>query len=199
VHGHHCDSQVRNRARFRARFNLNAKFNDDISGGLSLASGDLNDPISTNQTLNQFYTRKPFCSRPRVHQLHSPPVQAAHPHRGKFAYPWYRTELTWDNDLNPEGAAQTLQWNFTNKTPVIRRFALVGFELPFTEVQHTSGVNRSRVQSVVYGGQVQAVWELASWLRLSTYGGYYNYHIPIRSPWHSPQLTAILRRRSTAC
>ena len=173
-----CDSQVRNRARFRARFNLNAKFNDDISGGLSLASGDLNDPISTNQTLNQFYTRKPFAlDRAFInytpHQF-KPLILTG----GKFAYPWYRTELTWDNDLNPEGAAQTLQWNFTNKTPVIRRFALVGFELPFTEVQHTSGVNRSRVQSVVYGGQVQAVWELASWLRLSTYGGYYNYHNP---------------------
>src|SRR5882672_1248430 len=171
-------SQVRNRARFRARLNLTAKFNDDISGGLSVASGDLNDPISTNQTLNQFYTRKPFAlDRAFIaytpHQF-KPLILTG----GKFAYPWYRTELTWDNDLNPEGAAQTLQWNFTNKTPVLRRFALVGFELPFTEVQHTSGVNRSRVQSVVYGGQVQAVWELASWLRLSTYGGYYNYHNP---------------------
>jgi len=173
-----CDSQVRNRARFRARLNLNAKFNDDISGGLSLASGDLNDPISTNQTLNQFYTRKPF-TLDRAFMTYTPhqfkPLILT---GGKFAYPWYRTELTWDNDLNPEGAAQTLQWNFTNKTPVLRRFALVGFELPFTEVQHTSGVNRSRVQSVVYGGQVQAVWELASWLKLSTYGGYYNYHNP---------------------
>jgi hypothetical protein len=30
----------------------------------------------------------------------------------------------------------------------------------------------------VYGGQVQAVWQLGSWLRLSTYGAYYNYHNP---------------------
>lgn len=173
-----ADSQVRNRVRIRARLNLNAKFNDDISGGLSLATGDLNDPISTNQTLNQFYTRKPF-SLDRAFITYTPhqfkPLILT---GGKMAYPWYRTELTWDNDLNPEGVAQTLQWNFTNKTPVIRRFALVGFELPFTEVQHTAGINRSRVQSVVYGGQVQAVWELASWLRLSTYGAYYNYHNP---------------------
>src|SRR5882724_8153780 len=170
-------SQVRNRARFRARLNINAKFNDDISGGLSVASGDLNDPISTNQTLNQFYTRKPFAlDRAFIaytpHQF-KPLILTG----GKFAYPWYRTELTWDNDLNPEGVAQTLQWNFT-KTPVIRRFALVGFELPFTEVQRTVGANRSRIQSVVYGGQVQAVWELAGWLKLSTYGGFYNYHNP---------------------
>jgi len=171
-------SQVRNRARFRARLNINAKLNDDISGGLSVASGDLNDPISTNQTLNQFYTRKPF-ALDRAFITYTPhqfkPLALT---GGKFAYPWYRTELTWDNDLNPEGLAQTLQWNFTNETPVIRRFALVGFELPFTEVQRTAGANRSRIQSVVYGGQVQAVWELASWLKLSTYGGFYNYHNP---------------------
>src|SRR6267142_1072230 len=170
-------SQVRNRARFRARLNLTAKFNDDISGGLSVASGDLNDPISTNQTLNQFYTRKPF-ALDRAFLTYTPhqfkPLILT---GGKFAYPWYRTELTWDNDLNPEGVAQTLQWNFTNKTPVIRRFALVGFELPFTDVQRT-GTNQSRVQSVIYGGQVQAVWEFGSWLKLSTYGGYYNYHNP---------------------
>lgn len=171
-------SQVRNRARFRLRFNVNAKFNDDFSGGFSLASGDLNDPISTNQTLNQFYTRKPIAiDRAFINYT---------PHQfkpllltgGKFAYSWYRTELTWDNDLNPEGFSQTLQWNFKNNVPVLRRFALVGFELPFTEVQHTTGANRSRVQSAVYGGQVQAVWELSSWLKLSTYAGYYNYHNP---------------------
>lgn len=170
-------SQVRNRERFRLRFNVNAKFNDDISGGFSLASGDLNDPISTNQTDIQFYARKPIAiDRAFVNYT---------PHQfkpllltgGKFAYPFYRTELTWDNDLNPEGVAQTLQWNFGDSTPVIRRFAVVGFELPFTEVQRTApSVSRSRVESEVYGGQVQAVWQLASWLKLSTYGAFYNYH-----------------------
>jgi hypothetical protein len=172
-------SQVRNRERFRLRFNVNAKFNDDISGGFSLASGDLNDPISTNQTDIQFYTRKPIAiDRAFVNYT---------PHQfkpllltgGKFAYPFYRTELVWDNDLNPEGVAQTLQWNFGDSTPVIRRFAVVGFELPFTEVQRTApSVSRSRVESEVYGGQVQAVWQLASWLKLSTYGAFYNYHNP---------------------
>src|SRR6266404_2963948 len=171
-------SQVRNRERFRLRFNVNAKFNDDISGGFSLASGDLNDPISTNQTDIQFYTRKPIAID-RAFITYTPhqfkPLLFT---GGKIAYPFYRTELTWDNDLNPEGVAQALQWNFHDSTPVIRRFAVVGFALPFTELQHTTGVNRSRVESEVYGGQVQAVWQLGSWLRLSTYGAFYNYHNP---------------------
>jgi hypothetical protein len=172
-------SQVRNRERFRLRFNVNAKLNDDISGGFSLASGDLNDPISTNQTDIQFYTRKPIAIDKAFINYTPHQFKPLLLTGGKFAYPFYRTELVWDNDLNPEGVAQTLQWNFGDSTPVIKRFAIVGFELPFTEVQRTApSVSRSRVESEVYGGQIQAVWQLASWLKLSTYGSFYNYHNP---------------------
>lgn len=168
-------SQVRNRERFRLRFNVTAKLDNGISGGFSVASGDINDPVSTNQTTNQFYTRKPFLID-RAFISYTPrsfkPLSLT---GGKFAYPWYRTELTWDNDLNPEGLAQTLAWDFKD-TPVLKRFALVGFELPFAEVAGVPTTNKSIVQSVVYGGQLQAVWQLGSWLKLSTYGGFYNYH-----------------------
>lgn len=168
-------SLVRNRFRYRLRFNVNAKLNGDVSGGFSLASGDLNDPISTNQTANQFYTRKTF-ALDRAFVNYNPhyfkPLTLT---GGKFAYPWYNTELTWDKDLNPEGLAQTLAWNL-DKTPVLKRVAVVGFELPFTEVAGVSLTNRSVVQSVVYGGQLQTVWQLAGWLKLSAYSGFYNYH-----------------------
>jgi hypothetical protein len=167
-------SQVRNRERLRLRFNVNAKFNDDFSGGFAVASGDINDPISTNQNTNQFYTRKVLgIDRAFItynpHQF-KPLVLTG----GKFAYPYYHTEITWDNDLNPEGVAQTLQWDL-KETPVLKRIALVGFELPFSEVAGQFA-NKGIVQSVVYGGQLQAVWELAPWLKLSTYGAFYNYH-----------------------
>jgi hypothetical protein len=167
-------SQVRNRLRFRLRFNANAKLNDDISGGLTLASGDINDPISTNQTTNQFFTRKTIALDKAFISYNPHYFKPLTLTGGKFAYPWYNTELTWDKDLNPEGVAQTLAFDL--KTPVLKRFALVGFELPFSEVAGTSLVNKSIVQSVVYGGQVQTAWQFGPWLKLSAYGGYYNYH-----------------------
>ncbi|GAC1703389.1 MAG: hypothetical protein NVS9B4_11450 [Candidatus Acidiferrum sp.] len=168
-------SQVRNRERYRLRFNVNAKLNDDISGGFSSATGDLNDPISTNQTTNQFYTRKAFAiDRAFInytpHQFKPLTLTG-----GKFAYSWYNTELTWDKDINPEGLAQTVAWNFEN-APVLKRLALVGFELPFAEVAGVSLTDRSIVQSAVYGGQVQTLWQLAGWLKFSGYAGFYNYH-----------------------
>jgi hypothetical protein len=110
-------SQVRNRERFRLRFNGNVELNDDLDAGFTLASGDLNDPISTNQTTSQFYTRKPFnIDRAFInfHPCYFKPLTLT---GGKFVYPWYNTELTWDKDLNPEGVAQTLAFDLES-TPV---------------------------------------------------------------------------------
>ena len=175
-------SQVRNRERFRMRFNITAKLNDDISGGFSLGSGDINDPISTNQTVNQFFTRTPFLLDKAFINYNPHGFKPLTLTGGKFAYPWYRTELTWDNDLNPEGLAEKLEWKSDN-WKLLRQFALVGFELPFGEV---SGVNfnlpnpnnRSIRQSVVYGGQIQTAWQLTSWLKFTADTAFYNYHNP---------------------
>jgi len=167
-------SQVRNRERFRLRLNANAKLNDDISGGFTLASGDINDPISTNQTTNQFYTRKAIALDKAFINYNPHYFKPLTLTGGKFAAPWYSTELTWDKDLNPEGVAQTLAFDL--ESPVLKRIALVGFELPFSEVAGTSLANKSIVQSAVYGGQLQTAWQLAGWLKLSAYTGFYNYH-----------------------
>ncbi|HZP17012.1 MAG TPA: putative porin [Terriglobales bacterium] len=168
-------SQVRNRMRFRLRVNANAKLNDEINGGFALASGDINDAISSNQTTNQFYTRKAI-SIDKAFLDYNPrffkPLTLT---GGKFAYPWYNTELVWDKDLNPEGLAQTLAFNL-DSTPLLKRVALVGFELPFAEVARTDATNKSIVQSMVYGAQLQTSWQLAGWLKFGAYSGFYNYH-----------------------
>jgi hypothetical protein len=164
-----------NRERFRLRFNVNAKLNDDFGGGFSLASGDINDPTSTNQTATGFYTRKAIGIDKAFVDYTPHEFSSLTLIGGKFSYPWYNTELTWDKDLNPEGAAETLAFNL-NSTPVLKKIAFVGFELPFTQVAGLSVTNQSAVASVVYGGQVQTVWQLAKWLKFGAYTGFYNYH-----------------------
>jgi TolA-binding protein len=164
-----------NRERFRLRFNISAKLNEDFAGGFSLASGDINDPTSTNQTITGFYTRKAIAIDKAFvdytpHQWHALTVVG-----GKFAYPWYNTELTWDKDLNPEGVAETLAWNL-NSVPVLKKFAIVGFQLPYAQVAKTSGTNQSSIESVVYGGQVQTQWRLTPWLKFGAYSGFYIWH-----------------------
>ena len=163
----------RMRGRVRMRFNAVADLGSQFRTGFTLASGDINDPVSTNQTLGGFYTRKTVAIDQAFVQFTPKPFKALTLTGGKFAYPWYNTELTWDKDLNPEGAAQSLAFKINN--PVLKRIALVGFELPFAEVAGTT-VNGKRIaQQVTYGGQVQTTWHIAPHVNLSAFSGYYNF------------------------
>jgi len=80
---------------------------------------------------------------------------------GKFAFPWYRTPMTFDGDVNPEGFAQTLSRDL--KSSVLTNITLVGFQLPINEVS-------GGPDSFIFGGQIQAQFRLGSKARLGLYG-----------------------------
>jgi hypothetical protein len=161
------------RGRVRARFNVTADLGEQFRTGITLASGDVNDPTSTNANLTGFYTRKAFALDQAFVEFKPKQFKPLTLVGGKFRYPWYNTELTWDKDLNPEGAGQTLA--FSLNTPVLKRFALVGFELPFAEIAGTAPTNKRITQQITYGGQIQTSWQLAPHVILNAYSGYYNF------------------------
>ncbi len=166
-------SQDRFRERVRLRFNVEAKLNDQIRGGFSLASGDLNNPISTNQTLNQYDTRKPI-EIDRMYATYTPSwFKQLTLTGGKFTYPWFNTELVWDKDLNPEGAGETLSFNV--KTPALKNISIVGFQLPFAENKRTAPNNKSFYNTMVYGEQLQTFWQLGPRVRLNAYESFYDW------------------------
>jgi putative porin len=166
-------SQDRFRERIRLRFNAEAQLNDQLKGGFSFASGDLNNPISTNQTTNQYTTRKPLAID-RAYATYNPswfrPLTVT---GGKFAYPWFNTELVWDKDLNPEGAGETLAFHV--KTPILKKFSVVGFQLPFAENKRTAVNDKSFYNTMVYGEQLQSFWQLGSRIKLSAYASFYDW------------------------
>jgi len=163
----------RMRARIRARFNAVATLGEQFRAGLTLASGDINDPTSTNQNLTGFYARKAVALDQAFVEFTPKAFKPLTLVGGKFRYPWYNTELTWDKDLNPEGVAETLAFNLD--TPVLKRIAFIGFQLPFAEMAGTAPTDKRITQSITYGGQLQTNWRLTSWMNLSAYAGYYDY------------------------
>ena len=166
-------SQDQFRERFRLRFNAEARLNDQINGGFSIASGDLNNPISTNQTAGQYTTRKPI-EIDRMYTTYRPNwFRNLTVTGGKFAYPWFNTELVWDKDVNPEGAGETFA--FSVKTPVLKKFSFVGFQLPYAETKRALATNKSVYSTMVYGEQLQTFWQLGSRVRLSAYTGFYDW------------------------
>src|SRR5262249_15171116 len=156
----------RNRIRYRLRFNVNTKIDNDFAAGLTLASGDFGDPISTNQTLTGFEVRKPIAVDKAFGTYNPHYFKPFSVTAGKFAYPWLRTELTWDNDLNPEGGTAALAWDWKNK--LLSHFAVVSFGTTMLEV---SGGE----DTYMYGGQVQTGWTLGPRVKLTADGAYYDF------------------------
>jgi hypothetical protein len=167
------ESLQRARTRIRARFNALADLGEQFRAGFTLASGDINDPTSTNQTLTGFYARKPVGIDLAFLEYKPSWLKSFSFVGGKFRYPWYNTELTWDKDLNPEGAAQSLA--FELRTPVLKRIAFIGFELPLAEVAGTQTTDKRIVQDITYGGQLQTTWQIARRVQLSAYFGFYDF------------------------
>jgi hypothetical protein len=99
----------RQRLRFRLRLSLTADISDDLTLGVRFGSGDLGNPISTNQSLTGVLTRTPIAIDRAFVAYNPSDVPALTIGAGKYGIPVTRTELTFDNDLNWQGLYQQVQ------------------------------------------------------------------------------------------
>ncbi|MFN8542651.1 MAG: putative porin [Candidatus Binatia bacterium] len=105
---------ARNRERIRGRVGLKYTYSDELSATIRIATGNPDDPISTNQTLSGAFSGKlvhldwayltfapgqTFGMRPGLLTING----------GKFPNPIFRTdEMVFDEDLAPEGMTETV-------------------------------------------------------------------------------------------
>ena len=164
-----AEAPNRNRLRIRARLALDGTINSHFDWGLKLATGIFTDPITTNQTLTDFYERKPFALERAFIRYDSKGdkvgVQLV---AGKFEPTFRRTQMVWDDDVNVEGASEALY--FKTKTP-LRQVKFVAFELPFNEVS-------AGKDGVLYGGQVQTDWQFSPKVSANANVAYYDWNHP---------------------
>jgi hypothetical protein len=159
---------TRQRFRVRARLALRGQISKEFDWGLRLASGSFADSVSANQTLTDFYNRKPF----GLDQAYVAWMPQRFPglrlQGGKFDVPWTRTEMTIDNDLPVEGFSETYSRNFKNST--LKDLTFVAWELPFLErnsafVRNANGTvnieesHRAGRDLALYGAQLRARFE----------------------------------------
>ena len=141
----------RNRARIRVRFGFDGKLNDDFIAGISLATGALADPTSTNESLTNFFDRKTI-ALDRGYITYNP---IAHKWialtGGKFAFTWLRTPMTFDNDINPEGFSE--KFSFDLHSPVLKNVTVMAMQLMVNEA---SGAT----DTYALGGQASAKLQL---------------------------------------
>jgi hypothetical protein len=97
----------RNRHRIRARLMLKAMINGDWDVVFRLATGT-GDPVSTNQTLDEGFSKKEFRLDLAYFDWHPASIVGLNVFGGKMELPLYRVggnQLIWDSDLTPEGLA----------------------------------------------------------------------------------------------
>jgi hypothetical protein len=159
---------TRQRFRIRARFAIRGQIGKEFDWGLRLASGSFTDAISTNQTLTDFYNRKPFGLDQAYIGWTPAKVPGLRLQAGKFEIPWVRTELTIDNDLQFEGFNETYSRGFKNSK--FKNLTLVAWQLPFLErnsafVRNANGTvnldesHRAGRDLALYGAQVRGRFE----------------------------------------
>jgi hypothetical protein len=100
------DAENRTRVRIRARLGMDKKYENGVATGVRLATGALDDPISTNQTLGDDMTNKSL-NLDRAYIAYQPEfAEWFWITAGRFENPFLCTPLVWDGDLNMDGVAE---------------------------------------------------------------------------------------------
>jgi hypothetical protein len=97
----------RNRDRVRVRVGAEVKLNDEVKFTLRLATGGA-DPVSTNQTLTEGFSRKSIAVDLAYFEWKPESVKGLSLFGGKMKNPLQMpgsSDLIWDSDLTPEGLA----------------------------------------------------------------------------------------------
>ena len=155
----------RDRMRLRARLGINAKISDSVTAGIRLATGSASDRVSTNQTLGQNFNRYQFLVDRAFVKLD--PVEWVSVSAGRFANPWFSTDLVWSDNLNFDGVTATVK-RPPEPTATWLPYATVGY-FPLRE---KTGLRGGRAMT---GAQVGVQWEKSETTRVKFGAAQYSY------------------------
>ncbi len=171
-------NQDRDRFRARFRLGLKAKVTQGLEANVRLATGNIKDPVSTNQTLGntgqkfEFNIDRAFL---KYEGLDSDVYNWLTLQGGRINNPFRSTDLLFDKDLGFEGFASTFRYNMAGSD------SLYDQEDQSTTMYLTLGAfpleefELSSKDKWLIGGQVGTDWEFTNQDKLSFGVAYYNY------------------------
>ena len=120
-------TEDRHRGRIRVRIGARALINEQVEAGVRLATGNEDNPVSTNDNLGDYNTRDTV-TFDQAYLKWEPwpdnPFTAFKAWAGRIPNPFFSTSLVWDSDLHFEGAAVNYK---TQLTPMWDGFVNAGF------------------------------------------------------------------------
>ncbi len=158
------DAPDRNRGAVRGRLRANFKVNSIVSLGTEISTGDSDDPNSVHVTLSDFvddfdvslsrlYARLDFENGVSLVG-------------GKFANPFTRSDLVWDGDVNPQGAAAIYEFSPGDK-----------ISLKASAIYSIIDEASSGPDSDMIGGQFKLAFAPHADWKYSVAIGYYDYSL----------------------
>ncbi len=97
-------TKYRNRLRYRLRLGvIKTWLEDQVETGFQLASGETDDPTTTNETMGDNFARDPIWIDLAYASYRPKAAPGLTITGGKMRNPLLQTDLIWDTDINPEG------------------------------------------------------------------------------------------------
>lgn len=155
------DPRYREVVRFR--MGINRKINGLFKFGTRFATGSADDPNTADITLGDFVNDLTISlDKVYLEFLYKDLLLTG----GKFGNPFLTTDLVWDGDVNPQGAAGSY---------TLRRSKL--FVPKFTGIYYVVDEQTSNPDSYMWGGQMQLSIRPVSTWSITLAAGYYDYFI----------------------
>lgn len=164
--GNYGDADARDwdRGVLRARLRASYAVNDRLTVGGELATGDSDDPNSTDVTLSNFDDDFEVSLSQAYAKFDFGNLDVW---GGKFPLPFARTELVWDGDVNPQGASAVYRMPFGD-----------GSSLRWSSLYFLIDHSVAGTDSSLFGNQLALDTQLTDSLRLEAAAGYYDYSLP---------------------
>jgi hypothetical protein len=152
------------RERLRARLGVDADLGDGFTTGIRIATGSDSSPVSTNQTLGgsngDFSKYQLWLDRAYIRYDRNVAdnwgVSAV---TGRFANPFFSTDLIWNNDLNFDGVAISGHYS---PLPGLTPFLTIGAFPVFNTDFNFSTYDEAKTSSQdrwLYGAQIGTDWK----------------------------------------
>ena len=178
--------QDRYRFRIRARLGINVEMEDGFSMGFRLATGNDDNPVSTNQSFNYFEKFNVWIDQAYLKwDLWRSPGKNLWAKAGRFSNPFFSTPMIWDDDLQFDGVAGTVKYEIL---PGFRPFLTGGAFPVYNTALNFPSNQPSKYQSYdkyLFGIQGGLEWEFSDKWMLK-FGAAYYYFYNIEGKLSSP-------------
>jgi hypothetical protein len=152
------------RGRVRLRFGFEKSWpTEDLKVGFRLATGETNDPTSTNQSFIGFQKYQVWGDRAYA-QWTPKAVPGLSVTAGKMANPWETSDLVWDPDINPDGV--WVRYNVPGLGSVTPFVGVGVFQLYASD---------SKRDSAMYAYDAGVRWQISKDVKLTSAVTFFNY------------------------